>query len=124
MKDKIILFALNHSKLFTFLFFAFMLGFGFIFTKNASAAYIQPLNPNASAVPSTGASAILSDAVTWVCYRVAPATTLLGGVKGLYDIKFHKPQAAGKAFITAAAGVGVMIAPTIVNGIVYLAQNH
>ena len=124
MRDRIMLFALNHDKLLTFLFIGFFVGIGFIFDKGASAAYIQPINTSPGTVPTTGASGILNTGITWVCYRLAPATTLLGTVKGLYDIKFHKPQAAGKAFITAAAGVGVMIAPTIVNAIITIIQNN
>ncbi|MDA8299730.1 MAG: hypothetical protein M0Z57_07015 [Deltaproteobacteria bacterium] len=122
MKDRIILFYLNHDKLFALSALLFFVGIGFIFAKDASAAYIQPINPNAGYVPQTGASGILNTATTWVCYRLAPVTTLAGIVKGLYDIKQHQPQAARKAFITGAAGAGVMIAPTTVNAIIGIVQ--
>ncbi len=124
MRDRIMLFALNHDKLLTFLFIGFFVGIGFIFDKGASAAYIQPINPNAGSLPTTGASGILNTAVTWVCYRLAPVTTLGGVVKGLYDIKTHQPQAARKAFITGAAGAGVMIAPSLVNGVLYIVNQN
>lgn len=70
-----------------------------------------------------GASGILNEATTWVCYRLAPATLTIGLVKGFYDIKQHKPDAARKAFITAAAGTGVMLAPTITGAILGIVQN-
>ena len=117
--NRLILFYLNHEKIISILslltvsivsYFAFMA---------TAHAYIQPLNPSSNVGSiNTGATGILNTAVTWVCYRIAPATTLLGVVKGLYDIKFHRPEAARKAFITGAAGAGVMIAPTIVNAII------
>ncbi|MHB8232598.1 MAG: hypothetical protein ACYDDB_06830 [bacterium] len=70
-----------------------------------------------------GASGILNEATTWICYRLAPATLTIGLVKGFYDIKQHKPDAARKAFITAAAGTGVMLAPTITGAILGIVQN-
>lgn len=70
-----------------------------------------------------GASGILNEATTWICYRLAPATLTLGLVKGFYDIKQHKPDAARKAFITAAAGTGVMLAPTITGAILGIVQS-
>jgi hypothetical protein len=70
-----------------------------------------------------GASGILNEATTWVCYRLAPATLTIGLVKGFYDIKQHKPDAARKAFITAAAGTGVMLAPTITGALLGIVQS-
>ena len=70
-----------------------------------------------------GASGILNEATTWICYRLAPATLTIGLVKGFYDIKQHKPDAARKAFITAAAGTGVMLAPTITGAILGIVQS-
>ncbi|MDA8401890.1 MAG: hypothetical protein M0Z86_03135, partial [Deltaproteobacteria bacterium] len=70
-----------------------------------------------------GASGILNEATTWICYRLAPATLTIGLIKGFYDIKQHKPDAARKAFITAAAGTGVMLAPTITGAILGIVQN-
>ncbi|MHB1697370.1 MAG: hypothetical protein ACYCSQ_04625 [bacterium] len=70
-----------------------------------------------------GASGILNEATTWICYRLAPATLTLGLIKGFYDIKQHKPDAARKAFITAAAGTGVMLAPTITGAILGIVQS-
>lgn len=116
--NRIILFYLNHGKLFSVLsLLVFSIGCYFAFTATAHA-YIQPINPNAGAVPQTGASGILNTAITWVCYRLAPVTTLGGVVKGFYDIKTHQPQAARKAFITGAAGAAVMIAPSIMNAVI------
>ena len=117
--NRLILFYLNHDKLFAFLFLSAISVIGCCFAFTATAhAYIQPINPNVGAVPQTGASGILNTAITWVCYRLAPVTTLGGVVKGLYDIKTHQPQAARKAFITGAAGAAAMIAPSLVNAVI------
>jgi len=120
MKDKIMLFAISHQRLLNFLAVLVGLGLNFVFLKNADAATYGQFNTNAGSVGTTGASGILDTATTWICYRLAPATTALGVAKGFYDIKRHKPQAAEKAFITGSAGVGVMITPTIINAIVGL----
>ncbi len=87
----------------------------------ASPAYSY-INLNQGSL-GIGASGILNEATTWICYRLAPATLTLGLVKGFYDIKQHKPDAARKAFITAAAGTGVMMAPTITSAVLGIVQN-
>ena len=123
--NRLILFYLNHDKLISVL-SLLAVSIGFYFTLTATAhAYIQPINPSSSVGSiNTGATGILNTAVTWVCYRLAPATTVLGIVRGLYDIKFHRPEAARKAFITGAAGAGIMIAPTIVNAIIGIVNGN
>lgn len=87
----------------------------------ASPAYSY-INLNQGSL-GIGASGILNEATTWICYRLAPATLTLGLIKGFYDIKQHKPDAARKAFITAAAGTGVMLAPTITGAVLGIVQN-
>ncbi|RZD16127.1 MAG: hypothetical protein EVJ46_08035 [Candidatus Acididesulfobacter guangdongensis] len=87
----------------------------------ASPAYSY-INLNQGSL-GIGASGILNEATTWICYRLAPATLTLGLIKGFYDIKQHKPDAARKAFITAAAGTGVMLAPTITSAVLGIVQN-
>lgn len=117
--SRLILFYLNHDKLFSIL-SLLIIGISSYFAFTATAhAYIQPINPSTSTGSvNTGATSILNTATTWLCYRLAPATTVLGVAKGLYDVKFHRPEAARKAFITGAAGAGIMITPTIVNAII------
>jgi hypothetical protein len=87
----------------------------------ASPAYSY-INLNQGSL-GIGASGILNEATTWICYRLAPATLTLGLIKGFYDIKQHKPDAARKAFITAAAGTGVMLAPTITSAVLGIVQS-
>ncbi len=100
------------------LLFAFT--FGSIVSAGSRAFAIINLNQGSLGI---GASGILNEATTWICYRLAPATLTIGLVKGFYDIKQHKPDAARKAFITAAAGTGVMLAPTITGAILGIVQN-
>ncbi|RZD16611.1 MAG: hypothetical protein EVJ46_06280 [Candidatus Acididesulfobacter guangdongensis] len=123
--NRLILFYLNHDKLFSIL-SLLIVGISSYFAFTATAhAYIQPINPSTNVGSiNTGATGILNTAITWVCYRLAPATTVLGIVKGLYDIKFHRPEAARKAFITGVAGAGIMIAPTIVNAIIGIVNGN
>lgn len=92
-----------------------------IFLGTATKSYAV-INLNQGSL-GIGASGILNEATTWICYRLAPATLTLGLVKGFYDIKQHKPDAARKAFITAAAGTGVMLAPTITGAILGIVQS-
>jgi hypothetical protein len=94
--------------------------FGSIISVASNAAAMINLNQGSLGI---GASGILNEATTWICYRLAPATLTIGLVKGFYDIKQHKPDAARKAFITAAAGTGVMLAPTITGAILGIVQN-
>ena len=94
--------------------------FGSIVSAASNAAAMINLNQGSLGI---GASGILNEATTWICYRLAPATLTIGLVKGFYDIKQHKPDAARKAFITAAAGTGVMLAPTITGAILGIVQN-
>ena len=100
------------------LLFAFT--FGSIVSSSSHAFAVINLNQGSLGI---GASGILNEATTWICYRLAPATLTIGLVKGFYDIKQHKPDAARKAFITAAAGTGVMLAPTITGAILGIVQN-
>ncbi len=94
--------------------------FGSIISVASCASAMINLNQGSLGI---GASGILNEATTWICYRLAPATLTIGLVKGFYDIKQHKPDAARKAFITAAAGTGVMLAPTITGAILGIVQN-
>lgn len=94
--------------------------FGSILSVGSRAFAVINLNQGSLGI---GASGILNEATTWICYRLAPATLTIGLVKGFYDIKQHKPDAARKAFITAAAGTGVMLAPTITGAILGIVQN-
>ena len=94
--------------------------FGSILSISSHAFAVINLNQGSLGI---GASGILNEAATWICYRLAPATLTIGLVKGFYDIKQHKPDAARKAFITAAAGTGVMLAPTITGAILGIVQN-
>ena len=94
--------------------------FGSILSVGRYAFAVINLNQGSLGI---GASGILNEAATWICYRLAPATLTIGLVKGFYDIKQHKPDAARKAFITAAAGTGVMLAPTITGAILGIVQN-
>ena len=94
--------------------------FGSIISVASNASAMINLNQGSLGI---GASGILNEATTWICYRLAPATLTIGLVKGFYDIKQHKPDAARKAFITAAAGTGVMLAPTITGAILGIVQS-
>ncbi len=94
----------------------------FITILSISKAVFAIINLNQGSL-GIGASGILNEATTWICYRLAPATLTIGLVKGFYDIKQHKPDAARKAFITAAAGTGVMLAPTITGAILGIIQS-
>ena len=94
--------------------------FGSILSIDSHAFAVINLNQGSLGI---GASGILNEATTWICYRLAPATLTIGLIKGFYDIKQHKPDAARKAFITAAAGTGVMLAPTITGAILGIVQN-
>ena len=94
--------------------------FGSILSVGSHAFAVINLNQGSLGI---GASGILNEATTWICYRLAPATLTIGLIKGFYDIKQHKPDAARKAFITAAAGTGVMLAPTITGAILGIVQN-
>ncbi len=94
--------------------------FGSILLLSKEAVAMINLNQGSLGI---GASGILNEATTWICYRLAPATLTIGLVKGFYDIKQHKPDAARKAFITAAAGTGVMLAPTITGAILGIVQS-
>lgn len=94
--------------------------FGSILSLSLKAMAMINLNQGSLGI---GASGILNEATTWICYRLAPATLTIGLVKGFYDIKQHKPDAARKAFITAAAGTGVMLAPTITGAILGIVQS-
>ena len=94
--------------------------FGSVLSVGRYAFAVINLNQGSLGI---GASGILNEATTWICYRLAPATLTIGLVKGFYDIKQHKPDAARKAFITAAAGTGVMLAPTITGAILGIVQN-
>jgi hypothetical protein len=94
--------------------------FGSILSLSAQAFAVINLNQGSLGI---GASGILNEATTWICYRLAPATLTIGLIKGFYDIKQHKPDAARKAFITAAAGTGVMLAPTITGAILGIVQS-
>lgn len=94
--------------------------FGSILSIGSHAFAVINLNQGSLGI---GASGILNEATTWICYRLAPATLTIGLIKGFYDIKQHKPDAARKAFITAAAGTGVMLAPTITGAILGIVQN-
>ncbi len=96
------------------------LAFGSVLSLNSLSFAVINLNQGSLGI---GASGILNEAATWICYRLAPATLTLGLVKGFYDIKQHKPDAARKAFITAAAGTGVMLAPTITGAILGIVQS-
>ncbi len=98
--------------------------FAFIFTSilSVSSYTVAMINLNQGSL-GIGASGILNEATTWICYRLAPATLTIGLIKGFYDIKQHKPDAARKAFITAAAGTGVMLAPTITGAILGIVQS-
>jgi hypothetical protein len=100
-------------------FLTFLLSFSILSITSPAYSYIN-LNQGSLGI---GASGILNEATTWICYRLAPATLTLGLVKGFYDIKQHKPDAARKAFITAAAGTGVMLAPTITSAVLGIVQN-
>ncbi len=93
---------------------------GSILSLSSNAVAMINLNQGSLGI---GASGILNEATTWICYRLAPATLTLGLVKGFYDIKQHKPDAARKAFITAAAGTGIMLAPTITSAILGIVQS-
>ncbi len=94
--------------------------FGSILSVSSHAFAVINLNQGSLGI---GASGILNEATTWICYRLAPATLTIGLIKGFYDIKQHKPDAARKAFITAAAGTGVMLAPTITGAILGIVQS-
>lgn len=94
--------------------------FGSVLSLSSQALAMINLNQGSLGI---GASGILNEATTWICYRLAPATLTIGLVKGFYDIKQHKPDAARKAFITAAAGTGVMLAPTITGAILGIVQS-
>ncbi|MCL4322203.1 MAG: hypothetical protein M0016_07020 [Deltaproteobacteria bacterium] len=94
--------------------------FGSVLSLSSKALAMINLNQGSLGI---GASGILNEATTWICYRLAPATLTIGLVKGFYDIKQHKPDAARKAFITAAAGTGVMLAPTITGAILGIVQS-
>lgn len=98
----------------------FVLTFGSLLSLSSYASATINLNQGSLGI---GASGILNEATTWICYRLAPATLTIGLVKGFYDIKQHKPDAARKAFITAAAGTGVMLAPTITGAILGIVQS-
>ena len=100
--------------------FISVFAFGSIISVASYASAMINLNQGSLGI---GASGILNEATTWICYRLAPATLTIGLVKGFYDIKQHKPDAARKAFITAAAGTGVMLAPTITGAILGIVQN-
>ncbi|MDA8272519.1 MAG: hypothetical protein M0Z72_02115 [Deltaproteobacteria bacterium] len=100
--------------------FLFSFVFGSILSLSSRALAMINLNQGSLGI---GASGILNEATTWICYRLAPATLTIGLVKGFYDIKQHKPDAARKAFITAAAGTGVMLAPTITGAILGIVQS-
>lgn len=100
--------------------FLFLFVLGSILSLSSNAAATINLNQGSLGI---GASGILNEATTWICYRLAPATLTLGLVKGFYDIKQHKPDAARKAFITAAAGTGIMLAPTITSAILGIVQS-
>ncbi len=94
--------------------------FGSVLSLSSHAFAFINLNQGSLGI---GASGILNEATTWICYRLAPATLTLGLIKGFYDIKQHKPDAARKAFVTAAAGTGVMLAPTITGAILGIVQS-
>ncbi len=96
--------------------------FLFVSILSESSKAFGTINLNQGSL-GIGASGILSEATTWICYRLAPATLSIGLIKGFYDIKQHKPDAARKAFITAAAGTGVMLAPTITNAVLGIVQS-
>ena len=125
IEEKITLFYISHGKLMYALLIGLSLGLNFVFVRDAAAATYSTFNTSGlGTVQQTGASGILDSATTWICYRLAPATTTLGLAKGFYDIKQHRPDAGRKAFITAAAGCGVMLAPTIGNVVVGMVQSH
>ncbi|MHB8292372.1 MAG: hypothetical protein ACYDEG_07915 [bacterium] len=128
IKDKIMLFALNHGNILNLLFIAGFIGLNFLFMKDANATSYGTygtFNPSTGTASSlnTGAPGILDTAEAWICYRLAPATTGLGLIKGFYDIKMHKPDGAKKAFEAGAAGVAVMLAPTITGAVVNIVQH-
>lgn len=101
-------------------YFISVFAFGSILSLSSYAFAVINLNQGSLGI---GASGILNEATTWICYRLAPATLTIGLIKGFYDIKQHKPDAARKAFITAAAGTGVMLAPTITGAILGIVQS-
>lgn len=115
-KPPVNLLLLKFIRIFMLSFFLFI----FILSLTSKAFGLINLNQGSLGI---GASGILNEATTWVCYRLAPATLTIGLVKGFYDIKQHKPDAARKAFITAAAGTGVMLAPTITSAILGIVQS-
>ena len=119
------LFYISNGKIIYAMLIGASIGLNLVFIRDAAAQTYNTFSTSGlGTVQQTGASGLLDSATTWICYRLAPATTALGIAKGFYDIKQHKPDAAKKAFITGAAGCGVMLAPTITNVIVGMVQAH
>lgn len=124
-KDSGTLFYISNGRIIYAMLIGASIGLNLVFIRDAAAQTYSTFNTSGlGTVQQTGVSGIFDTATTWICYRLAPATTALGITKGLYDIKQHKPDAARKAFITGAAGCGVMLAPTITNVIVGIVQTH
>ena len=118
LRDKLTLFLLNHGKLFSVATLAAFAALNlFFFAHTASAITYEQFNASgSSALPQVGVSGLLDTATTWICYRLAPATTTIALVKAAYDIKHHKPDGAKKAVEVGTGAIGIMAAPTIVHG--------